>query len=89
LTEVDHFDLCCPVLYADCSIGSNKVIEAWEGTKQNSPKAITLDNGPEFARNVLDAWAYRRGIRLDFIRPASQLRMALLRALTASLGMNY
>lgn len=31
--------------------------------------AIRCDNGPEFAGNALDAWAYRRGIKLDFIRP--------------------
>lgn len=28
-----------------------------------------MDNGPEFAGKVLDAWAYRRGVHLDFIRP--------------------
>lgn len=33
-------------------------------------RAITLDNGSEFASRVMDAWAYRRGIQLDFIRPS-------------------
>jgi len=33
------------------------------------PKAITVDNGPKFAGKVLDAWAYSKGIHLDFIRP--------------------
>src|SRR5690606_7781804 len=33
------------------------------------PESITIDNGPEFAGHVLDAWAYKRGIHLDFIRP--------------------
>jgi len=69
LTVVDHFDRYCPVLYADCSIGANKVIEALERAKEELPKAITVDNGPEFAGKVLDAWTYRRGIHLDFIRP--------------------
>ena len=27
-----------------------------------------MDNGSEFARRVMDAWAYRQGIQLDFIR---------------------
>ena len=33
------------------------------------PRTITVDNGPEFAGRVLDAWTYPRGIDLDFIRP--------------------
>ena len=31
------------------------------------PQTITIDNGPEFSGSALDAWAYRRGIRLHFI----------------------
>jgi putative transposase len=72
LTVVDHFDRSCPVLYADRSIGASKVIEALETAERAGrqlPKAITIDNGPEFAGKVLDAWAYERGIHLDFIRP--------------------
>ncbi|MBK1860140.1 integrase core domain-containing protein, partial [Cerasicoccus arenae] len=28
-----------------------------------------VDNGPEFAGKVLDAWAYANEVQLDFIRP--------------------
>jgi putative transposase len=28
-----------------------------------------VDNGPEFISNAVDAWAYARGIKLQFIRP--------------------
>jgi len=72
LTVVDQYDRSCPVLYADQSIGAGKVIDALEwaaASKGGLPKAITVDNGPEFAGRVLDAWAYRRGVQLDFIRP--------------------
>ena len=72
LTVVDHFDRSCPVLYADRSIGAHKVIDALEAAERAGsklPKAITIDNGPEFAGKVLDAWAYERGVHLDFIRP--------------------
>ena len=70
-TVVDHFDRSCPMLHADTSIGAGKVVEALEraGARAGLPKAITVDNDPEFAGKVLDAWAYRRGIHLDFIRP--------------------
>jgi putative transposase len=33
------------------------------------PKQITLDNGPEFTGQVLDAWAYAHHVVLDFIDP--------------------
>lgn len=33
------------------------------------PDAITLDNGTEFTSRHFDAWAWSKGIRLDFIRP--------------------
>ncbi|MBE0555750.1 MAG: transposase [Proteobacteria bacterium] len=28
-----------------------------------------VDNGPEFVSNAVDAWAYARGVKLQFIRP--------------------
>lgn len=33
------------------------------------PQSITVDHGPEFEGQVMDAWAYERGVRLSFIRP--------------------
>lgn len=72
LTIVDQFDRSCPGLYADRSIGAEKVIEALEEAAANQggyPRAITIDNGPEFTSRKLDEWAYSNGIKLDFIRP--------------------
>ena len=31
--------------------------------------SITVDHGTEFTSRALDDWAYRRGVKLDFIRP--------------------
>jgi putative transposase len=33
------------------------------------PNSITVDHGPEFEGQVLDAWAYERRVQLSFIRP--------------------
>jgi transposase InsO family protein len=33
------------------------------------PGKITVDNGTEFFSKALDAWAYQRQVKLDFIRP--------------------
>ena len=76
LTVVDHDDRSCPVLYADQSIGAGKVIEVLERASVKAgglPKAITVDNGPEFSGKLLDAWAYAQGIHLDFICPSKSI----------------
>lgn len=33
------------------------------------PKAIVMDNGPEFTSRALDQWAYKNGVDLHFIEP--------------------
>ena len=33
------------------------------------PRSITVDHGPEFEGQVLDAWAYATNVQLAFIRP--------------------
>ena len=33
------------------------------------PKSITVDNGTEFCSKAVDGWAYRNGVKLEFIRP--------------------
>jgi transposase InsO family protein len=39
-------------------------------------RAGQLDNGTEFTSRALDAWAYRRGVRLDFIAPGKPVQNA-------------
>ena len=40
------------------------------------PEVITVDNGPEFAGKALDEWAYRSGVKLNFIRPGKPVENA-------------
>jgi len=35
-----------------------------------------VDHGPEFEGQALDAWAYKRGVRLAFIRPGKPVENA-------------
>ncbi len=37
--------------------------------ERRTPKTIRVDNSPEFVSKVLDRWAYRNGVKLDFSRP--------------------
>ena len=70
-TVVDQFTRECLCLVADQSLNGEKVAQALEPivTQRAAPRSITVDNGSEFASRVMDAWAYRHGIQLDFIRP--------------------
>jgi transposase InsO family protein len=36
---------------------------------RGAPRAIQVDNGPEFVSKVLDRWGYENGVTLDFSRP--------------------
>ena len=42
--------------------------------RHGRPKQITVDNGPEFTGQALDAWAYRHGVQLDFIDPGKPMQ---------------
>jgi putative transposase len=46
------------------------------------PELVVVDNGPEFAGHVMDAWAYRRGITLRFIDPGKPIQNAYLDSTT-------
>ena len=66
----------CLAIEVDTSLPGARVVRVldqlaeWHGT----PKRITVDNGPEFAGQVLDAWAYQHGVRLDFIEPGKPMQ---------------
>ena len=52
------------------------------------PELITVDNGPEFAGMVLDAWAYTHGVQLHLIDPGKPVRMPTSRASTGVCATN-
>lgn len=71
LTVVDQFSRECPVLEPDFSLSGQKVATCLErvAREHGLPKIITVDNGSEFYSKAMDAWAYRHGVQLEFIRP--------------------
>jgi putative transposase len=76
LTLVDQFSRECLRLEADFSLSGKKVARALEKVAQDRPlpESITVDNGSEFSSRALDAWAYSRGVKLDFIRPGKPVK---------------
>jgi putative transposase len=78
LAIVDDYSRECPSIQVDTSLGGARVISVLGrmAEPRGLPEVITLDNGPEFAGRILDEWAYRNGIKLNFIRPGKPIENA-------------
>jgi putative transposase len=84
-TVVDQYTRECPVLAAAHSFTAAKVVHALEmvAVKRGYPESITVDNGSEFCSRVMDAWAYRHGVTLDFIRPGKPVENGYIESFNA------
>ena len=71
LTVVDVFTRECLATHADSSLSGKKVAAILDqvAASRSYPGQITVDNGTEFFSKAMDAWAYHRRVKLDFIRP--------------------
>ena len=78
LTIVDNYTHECPAIEVDTSLGGSRVVNVLERLSETRglPEIITIDNGPEFAGKALDAWAYRKSIKLNFITPGKPVENA-------------
>ena len=78
LMIVDDYSRRCPAIEVDTSLGGHRVVSILEKLAEirGLPEVITVDNGPEFAGKVLDEWAYRREVKLNFIRPGKPVENA-------------
>jgi putative transposase len=76
LNVLDSVTCKCLAIEVDPSLPGQRVVRLldqlilWHG----APKRITLDNGPEFSGQVLDAWASQQGVTLDFIDPGKPMQ---------------
>ena len=80
LTIVDDYSRECLNLEVDTSINGVRITNVLNriGFIKGLPECITIDNGPEFTGKVLDAWAYTRGVKLNFIRPGKPVDNAYI-----------
>lgn len=71
LKLVDNYSRESLAIEVDYSLTGKRVVEVLERAVKHNGKtqAIKCDNGPEFISKVLDEWAYRKGIKLEFSRP--------------------
>ena len=89
LTVVDNFSRESLIVQADFSLTGAKVAAALDRVcgelGRGYPKMITVDNGTEFYSRAMDAWAYRHGVRLDFIRPGRPVENAFIESFNGRL----
>jgi putative transposase len=80
LTIVDNYSRECLAIEVDTSITGRRVVMVLErlADSRGLPLSITVDHGPEFEGQVLDAWAYTRGVVLNFIRPGKPVENAYI-----------
>lgn len=80
LTIVDDYSRECPAIEVDTSITGRRVVAVLERLAElrGLPLSITVDHGPEFEGQVLDAWAYQHGVQLNFIRPGKPIENAYI-----------
>jgi len=71
LNIVDDCTRECLAIEVDTSITGSRVKAVLQrlADTRGLPLSITVDHGPEFEGQVLDAWAYEAGVQLSFIRP--------------------
>ena len=87
LTIVDQFSRECPLLEAGPSLTGKQVVDCLERLAlfRGMPQAITVDNGAEFCSRALDAWAYKNGVKLDFIRPGKPVENGFIESFNGKL----
>jgi putative transposase len=75
---VDDFTRECVAIEVDRSLPGARVVRVLDrlAATVGLPRVLVSDNGPEFAGRTLDAWAYRQGIELRFIRPGKPIENA-------------
>lgn len=80
LNVVDDYTRECLAIEVDTSLPGQRVKQMLERLREmrGLPESITVDNGPEFAGKVLDAWAYETGVMLSFIRPGKPAENAYI-----------
>jgi putative transposase len=70
LTVVDQWSRQSPILECGFTLTGRSVVAALErvALQTQVPVSITVDHGTEFMSKALEAWAFYRGVPLDFTR---------------------
>lgn len=80
LNIVDDYSRECVAVEVDTSIPGGRVVRVLERLRERRglPGVLVTDNGPEFAGQALDVWAYQQGVKLHFIEPGKPVQNAFI-----------
>jgi putative transposase len=69
------------------SIPSTRVIEVLERLRaeRGLPSSVITDNGSEFTSRAFDAWAYARGVKIEYIQPGKPVQNCFIESFNGSL----
>lgn len=78
LNIVDDFTRECLSIEVDTSLGGRRVARVLDRLVElrGLPERLVTDNGPEFTSKALDSWAYKKGVKLQFIEPGKPVQNA-------------
>ncbi len=80
LNLMDGYTRESPRIEVDTSLPGLRVVRVLEevARERGYPKAIQVDNGPEFISRVVDQWAFEHGVELHFIEPGKPTQNAFI-----------
>ena len=80
LNIVDDFNRECLAAEVDTSLTGTRVVRVLERLREQRglPQILVMDNGPEFAGQAVDVWAYKQGVKLHFIEPGKPVQNAFI-----------
>jgi putative transposase len=80
LNLMDGFTREALWIEVDTSLPGVRVVQVLERVAQERglPKAIQVDNGPEFISRAVDQWAYANDVALHFIDPGKPVQNAFI-----------
>jgi len=86
-TLVDDHTRECLAIEADTSITGERVTRVLDRVtaERGCPQALLSDNGPEFTSRVMEAWAFERQLRQEFIEPGKPTQNAFIESFNGRL----
>ena len=87
LNLIDDFSMESLGVEAGISIPGEQVARFLDlvALERGLPRAIVVDNGPEFTSKAMDVWAYQRGVELRFIEPGKPNQNAFIESFNGKL----
>ena len=80
LNTVDDYNRECLAAEVDTSLPGARVVRMLERLREcrGLPQILVIDNGPEFAGQALDVWAYAQGVKRHCIDPGKPVPNAFI-----------